>query len=234
MSSMRASCVPCADSEDRPYACPTHGAHPGYIVSWMRNAPARNRRGRSGFAGSRSSGGLRRALRRIDAHLVPRLVLVLELHDAIDQREDRVVGAEPDIAAGVILRAALPDDDVPGADGLTAVLLHAAVLRVAVAPVAAGANTLFVRHGSKSAECDVVDLHFREALPVSLLLRVVLAPLHLEHDHLVALAVADDLAGDLRALEHGRPGVDLLAVGAEEHLVEGDLGAHFGFEGRDL
>src|SRR5215471_18531054 len=87
---------------------------------------------------------------------------------------------------------------------------------------------------SDSAECDVVDLHFREALPMALLLRVVLAALHLEHDHLVALSVTDDLAGDLRPFQDGRAGVHFLPVGAEEHLIEGDLGAHFGFERRDL
>src|SRR5258705_10610230 len=46
-------------------------------------------------------------------------------------------------------------------------------------------------------ETDVVDFHFGEALPVSLLSRVVLPALHLEDDDLVAAAVAEDFARPL-------------------------------------
>src|SRR3989442_10356759 len=73
---------------------------------------------------------------RVDADLVPRPALVLELHDAIDQRVDREIAAQTDISAGVPLRSALTDDDVTSDDLLTAELLDAAVLRIAVAPVA--------------------------------------------------------------------------------------------------
>src|SRR5258708_5040452 len=58
----------------------------------------------------RRSGRL--GLRRIDADLVARLALVLELHDAVDQRVDRIVRAEPDVVAGVPARAALTEDDI--------------------------------------------------------------------------------------------------------------------------
>src|SRR5215212_4548553 len=73
---------------------------------------------------------------RINGDLVARLALVLELHNAVDQRVDREIAAESDVAARVPLRSALADDDVTGDDFLTAELLHAAVLRIAVAPVA--------------------------------------------------------------------------------------------------
>src|SRR3546814_7709428 len=57
--------------------------------------------------GRRHRGG-RRHHRNIGAVLQP----AAELDAAFDQREDRVVLADADVAAGMILRAALPDDDV--------------------------------------------------------------------------------------------------------------------------
>src|SRR5690606_19115595 len=78
---------------------------------------------------------------------------------------------------------------------------------------------------SQSAERDVVDLHFREALPVSLLACVVLTALELEYDDLLAATVPHDLALHGSAVEHRNAAADVLAVGAQEHLIEGDLGA---------
>src|SRR5689334_12789132 len=77
-----------------------------------------------------------RFLLRIHADFVAAAVLVLELHHAIDQRVDGKIGAETDVASRMPLRAALADDDVAGNDFLAAELLHAAVLRIAVATVA--------------------------------------------------------------------------------------------------
>ena len=73
---------------------------------------------------------------RVDADLEAGLVLVLELHDAIDQRVNREIGAEADVSTRMPLGAALSNDDVAGNHLLTAELLYAAVLRIAVAPVA--------------------------------------------------------------------------------------------------
>src|SRR5690606_6531999 len=71
-----------------------------------------------------------------------------------------------------------------------------------------------------SAEGDVGNADFGEALPVSLLLRVVLAALHLEHDDLVPEAVLDDLGGDGRALERRHTDLDVGTVRAEEDVIE--------------
>src|SRR5690606_35188486 len=49
----------------------------------------------------------------------------MERHRAFDQREQRVVLADADIAAGMPFGAALADDDVAGDDALAAELLHA-------------------------------------------------------------------------------------------------------------
>src|SRR5882762_10020622 len=120
------------------------------------------------------SDGLEPSLRRrgglgVHADLLPGLALVLELHHAVDERVDGVVGAEAHVLAGVPHGAALAQDDVAGDDLLTAELLDPAILRVAVAAVARRADAFLVSHDIlASAECDFVDLHFREALPVSL------------------------------------------------------------------
>lgn len=73
--------------------------------------------------------------RRINADLEPRAVLVLELHNAVDESVDREVSSQADIAAGMPLGAALTDDDVAGNDFLATELLDAAVLRIRIASV---------------------------------------------------------------------------------------------------
>src|SRR5262249_39391825 len=114
-------------------------------------------------------------------------------------------------------------DDVPGHDLLAAVLLDAAVFRVGVASVARGADALFMCHSKpRSAEGNVVDPNFGEALPMAALARVVLPALLLEDDDLVASPVPNDLAGHLGALKRGHAGLDRVAVTAEEDLVELD------------
>src|ERR1035437_40872 len=176
----------------------------------------------------------RRGLDWIDRDLVARLALVLELHDAIDEGKDRVVGAEADVTARVPPGAALAHDDAAGAHALAAELLDAAVLRVGVAPVARRAYALFMCHGRfRISELDVVDADFREALPVPLLLGVVLPATELEHDDLFATAVLHDLAGDLGALEGRHADLRGAAVGAEQDLVEFDLGAGVAEHRRD-
>src|SRR5690606_6048817 len=67
-----------------------------------------------------------------------------ELHPAVDQREQGVVLADADIGAGMELRAALAHDDRAGADGLSAVRLHAQHLRLRIAAVAGRAAALLL------------------------------------------------------------------------------------------
>src|SRR2546423_15181812 len=83
-----------------------------------------------------------------------------------------------------------------------------------------------------SAEMDVVDLHFREALPMSLLLCVVLPTLHLEDDDLVAPAVTHDLRDHLRLCDCRHARFYILAVVAEQHVGELDRAAGIAHEGR--
>src|SRR6476620_8607721 len=186
-----------------------------------------SRRSRSVRSGRRR--GLGR--HRVDADLEARLALVLELHHAVDERVDRVVGAETDVLARVPPRAALTHDDVARHDPLSAELLDAAVFRVAVAAVARRADAFFMSHFIlASAESDVVDADFGEALPVTLLLRVILPALHLEDDDLVGETVLDDLAGDLGTRQGRDARLHGLAIAAKQNVVELDRPAGLAHE----
>jgi hypothetical protein len=72
--------------------------------------------------------------------------LLLELHVAIDQCEEGPIAASADVLAGVILRAALADDDAAGRDEFAAEGFDAQTLRMTVATVAAAAATFFMCH----------------------------------------------------------------------------------------
>src|SRR5262249_36940302 len=62
--------------------------------------------------------------------------LAVEPHHAVGQREQRVVAAAADVAAGVVAGAALPHQDAAGRHRLAAVLLDAQPLAVRLAAVA--------------------------------------------------------------------------------------------------
>ena len=60
---------------------------------------------------------------------------------------------------------------------------------------------------------------------MALLFRVVLATLLLEDDDLLALPLLDDLASYVRAFDRRSADVSLVAVRAEDDVVEGDFRA---------
>ena len=63
-------------------------------------------------------------LRWINADELAGSALVLKLHDAVDQREQRVVFATADVVAGFPTRATLPRDDVAAEHLLAAEFLQ--------------------------------------------------------------------------------------------------------------
>src|SRR3546814_1672032 len=132
--------------------------------------------------GRRHRGG-RRHHRNIGAVLQP----AAELDSAFYQREDRVVLADADVAAGMILRAALPDDDVARNDGLAAELLHAEAATGGIAAIARTAACFLVRHAICSPAAsgrDVGDAQDRHVLTMAALAPIVLPALLLEDDDL--------------------------------------------------
>src|SRR4051812_25283875 len=69
-------------------------------------------------------GRARVGLRRVDAYELAVTPLVLELHDAVDEREQGVVLAAPDVLARLPLRPALAREDVAAEYALAAELLQ--------------------------------------------------------------------------------------------------------------
>src|SRR4030067_67806 len=67
-------------------------------------------------------------------------------HDAVGRGEQCVIAAAVDVQTGMDSGAALPDEDVPGSDTLTAEPLDSPALRLTVAAVAAGCAALPVGH----------------------------------------------------------------------------------------
>src|SRR6266542_3279731 len=90
--------------------------------------------------------GSRSRLDRIDRHPLPILVLELEADHAVDQGKEGIVIGAAHVLAGMEFGAALANQDAARGHDLPAVALHAEVLRVAVAAVAARANALLVCH----------------------------------------------------------------------------------------
>src|SRR5207247_1575788 len=79
---------------------------------------------------------------RIDTHLIPFLVLVLELHHTIDHREQRVVGRPAHVRPRVEFGTALLYENAPRRHELPGERLHAEVLRARITAVAGRTNAL--------------------------------------------------------------------------------------------
>src|SRR5512135_557088 len=97
-------------------------------------------------AGDCAGSGGRSRRHRIDRDLLSVLVLELELHHAVHQREKRVIVGAAHVPSRVEPGAALAHDDASGAYDLAAVALHAEILRGAVPAVPTRADTLLVSH----------------------------------------------------------------------------------------
>src|SRR5262245_20263673 len=69
---------------------------------------------------------------------------------------------------------------------------------------------------------------------MSALARVVLSPLLLEDDDLLATTVAHDLTGDFGTAQRRNAGLDVVAVVTEQHVVELDGAAVLADDRRDL
>src|SRR6516162_1216967 len=83
---------------------------------------------------------------RVNRDLALRARAPLVLHDAVDQREERVVLGDADVVSRVNRSADLADQDTAGRDALATVDLGPSALRVGIATVACAACTLFVSH----------------------------------------------------------------------------------------
>ena len=72
--------------------------------------------------------------------------LLLEFDDAVTQCIQRVILAHTDVLAGIVLRAALTNDDVASNSGLSTEKFHSESLTSGLTTVLRTTNTFFVCH----------------------------------------------------------------------------------------
>src|SRR5689334_8494574 len=178
----------------------------------------------------------RSVFRSVFLHHADGAVAVLAAHAKLDLARDprieRMVAAHADVLARMHARAALADDDLPGADPLAAEHLDAEPFRLRVASVARAAARLLVCHGLLPLE-NVVDADLGVRLPMALGFLVVLAPAQLEDAHLVAATLGEHGRLDLRARDERRAELHAVAVADEQDFLEGDRGADVGGKALD-
>src|SRR6185295_12637269 len=180
--------------------------------------PARGGRGGSG----------RLLLGDADVLVVP---LALEAHVAVGLGEERVVDAQAHVGARLEAGPALADQDAAGGDELAAEALHPQHLGIRVAAVAGAADALLVRH---RLDLDLGDADRRHRLAMPAVPPVVLPPLELHDQDLVALALRHHLARHLGGGQ--RLGLEghLPVVVDQEDLRELDRGTLVLAEALDL
>src|SRR3954470_18700137 len=82
-----------------------------------------------------------------DADEAAALALVVEVHDAVDFGEERVVAADADVHAGIKPRSTLADENRSAGDELSSEAFHAEHFRLRIAAVARRALSFFMSHG---------------------------------------------------------------------------------------
>src|SRR5690606_9498130 len=172
-----------------------------------------------------------------DRHKGAAILARAEFHNAFHLRENGVILADADIAAGVPLRAALADDDVARNDGFATELLHAEATACAVATVAGRTACLFVSHVSTPSgrlAGNVEDLDEHQILAMAVLAAIVLATALLEDRELRAAGEVHDLGLDLGAIDERRADLGLAFAAEHQHFAELDLVAGLRIEALDL
>jgi len=115
---------------------------------------------------------------------------LVEVHCAVDESIQSVILTNSNAVTRIVLRAALANDDVAGLHLLATPDFHAKSLSCALATVLRTTYTFFMCHNvvpPTFLSDYLLDYYFRELFAVSVLLAIVLAALHLEDNHLVAL-----------------------------------------------
>lgn len=83
---------------------------------------------------------------REDGDVASAFLLFLELDDTVTQCIQSVILAHTDVLAGIVLRAALTDDDVASNGGLTTEKFHSESLTGGLTTVLGTTNAFFVCH----------------------------------------------------------------------------------------
>jgi hypothetical protein len=177
--------------------------------------PNKKKAPKGAFSFVRSS----KSLNREHNHPLSLFVLALVTHDAVGQREQRVVTAHADVLSRVNACAELADDNVACAHGLAAENFHSPPLSLAVAPVARAAAGLFVCH--RFTPCLSFDRSNFERgliLSVTALTAVAFPALLFKDDDFFGAPLIDDLAGHF-GIGHQRRAYFRIAIAADEKNI---------------
>jgi hypothetical protein len=175
--------------------------------------------------------------------------------DAVDLGEDRVIPPHPHVFSGVNAGSELPDQDISGPHGLSAVNFYAASLSIAVAAVSRAAACFLVCHLSflllknlkgcaarlrkagagrirffvswSRLRLDRVDPNRRKRLPMPLFPAVTLSAFELEDDDFPGPILCDNLSGNRGVFEDRSADPQIVAVGKHQDLIEGYRSADF-------
>src|SRR5262245_50080829 len=146
------------------------------------------------------------------------LAAFVELHVAVDQREQGPVPACADVLAGDEFGPSLAYEDAAGSDKFAAEPFYTESLADTVAPVMDAAAAFLVSH--KNLGFDFFDLHDRQFLTMPDGLVVPFAPFHLEGDLLGAAPVFHHIRDDTGLLHRRRPNPHLTVIVHEQYPVE--------------
>lgn len=186
---------------------------------------------------------------RIYADFAHNIFVAFELHDSVNQSEERIVTASADVLAGMQFRTALAHQNAACLHGLSTELLDAKSLRVTVSSVTRATYTFFmcqldspppgpqvepetylVANKIKSEraypeallELDLLDQNLSVRLSMAESAMLVLLGLICESNDLLAFDVADYLCGNLCAFNDGRTHLVALITTDEQYIAELD------------
>jgi hypothetical protein len=83
---------------------------------------------------------------RLDVHAATRAI---EFYATVDERKDRVIPTQPNVAAREKLRSALPNDNITGDNFFAAKLFHAQTFTDAIPAILDAALSFFMSHKIK-------------------------------------------------------------------------------------
>src|ERR1700730_2722937 len=173
----------------------------------------------------------RSLLRGEDADVAAVLALVLKQHDAIYEREQRVILAAAHIEARFVACAALANQDRTRVDQLAAEAFHAQPLPLRVTAVYGRAAAFLMCHEDillgSWLELDATDFNRSIILPVAARDFVLAAGLKFEDRNFRMTPLRGDLANDLRFRGIGSGQKSLLVGAHGQHVFKRDLPAHF-------
>jgi hypothetical protein len=148
----------------------------------------------------------------------------------VDERIERMVFANAHVQSGVMLRAALANNDVAGLADFSAENFESESLAVRFATVFRTTYSFFVCHFCKFLELssDFFNLDLRKLLPMAVKLPVAFPSLLVENQHLLAFNERiEDFRRYFRSFERGSANADGSVPVGKQNLVKFDLRAFF-------